>query len=670
MRHLVIVLAACIIILSVSAFCAAATPSQGHWVLRVEQGGAWVDVPDAVMDLSGQPFVFMRGLALGIGANLSWIDVTKEAVFTSDRTVAMMRAGDTRAYVNGDAVTLSAPPDAESGRMAIAAPDIRVLGLQVEIDRQSRVIKVSWPRSRIRSTSVSVDHGVIAVVIEADTPFAFSDFVLRSPDRVVIDIYDSVLEPSVSTVNVEDDVVTRVRAAMNRPGVARVVVDLASSLGYAVEYAAGTPARLAIRFNTQITHFSLDGIGPVPRLSVATTGRSAFSAPQVDAEGVAFMDFSAAELALDQAELAPDDGPVKWARISPLETGGVRLSVKLEEGYSAIVRDRLCDDNRVVVDFALTLCSVRSYEAPGCTVVDIATSGPVDCRTFRLKEPDRLVVDLPGVWAAGSPSVEVHSRSVTQVRLAQFTEDTARAVLDLGQAWAHSWEVSPDGKGIRLMVGSSPVFGREVLIDPGHGGTDPGAVKDGVYEKDMNLDMALRLRQLLDASGARVIMTRDDDSSVQLSDRSRMANEAMPDAIISIHCNSTTWDIFPSGTETYYFSTGPYSQELAALVHTCVVREVQLMDRKVRRGDYHMVRETRVPAVLVEVAFMSNGVDLQKLRDPEFRQKAASGMFTGVSMYLGSEMFRKWRAELTGESDGWWHVGEGSDGQQDEATSS
>ena len=175
---------------------------------------------------------------------------------------------------------------------------------------------------------------------------------------------------------------------------------------------------------------------------------------------------------------------------------------------------------------------------------------------------------------------------------------------------------------------------------------------------------------MLDASGARVIMTRDDDSSVQLSDRSRMANEAMPDAIISIHCNSTTWDIFPSGTETYYFSTGPYSQELAALVHTCVVREVQLMDRKVRRGDYHMVRETRVPAVLVEVAFMSNGVDLQKLRDPEFRQKAASGMFTGVSMYLGSEMFRKWRAELTGESDGWWHVGEGSDGQQDEATSS
>jgi len=241
--------------------------------------------------------------------------------------------------------------------------------------------------------------------------------------------------------------------------------------------------------------------------------------------------------------------------------------------------------------------------------------------------------------------------------LAQFTEGTARAVLDLGEAWAHSWLVSPDGKGIKLTVASSPVFGRTVVIDPGHGGSDPGAVKDGVYEKDINLDIALRLRELLDASGARTVMTRSDDSSVQLSERSRMANEAVPDAIISIHCNSTTWDIFPSGTESYYFNTVPYSQELAALVHTCVLRELQLMDRKVRRGDYHMVRETWAPAVLVEVAFMSNGVDLQKLRDPEFRQKAAAGMFRGLSMYLGSEMFRKWHVESTGTSGDWRYVG-------------
>lgn len=655
MRHLGIALTACVIILSVLASRAAAAPP--CWVLRVEQGGAWADIPDAVIDLAGRPFVFVRSLAQGIGANLSWIEVTKEAVFTSDRTVAMLRAGDRQAYVNGDAVTLSAPPDAELGRMAIAAPDARALGLVVEIDGQSRVIKVSWPRSRIRSTSVSTDQGVVAVLIEGDTPFRYSDFVLRSPDRVVIDIYDAVLESSVSTVDVADSVIKRVRAAMNRPGVVRVVVDLASALGYAVEYTTGAPARLAIKFYTRITDFSLDGAGPLPRLSVATTGRSAFGTPQVDAEGVTYMDFPFAQVCLDQAELVPESGPVKWAGITALEGGGTRLRVKLDEGYSAIVRDRLCDDNRVVIDFALTVCSVRSDEGPGCTVVYITTSGPVEFGPFRLNEPDRLVVDLPGVWAAGSPPVEVHSRSVTQVRLAQFTEGTARAVLDLGEAWAHSWLVSPDGRGIRLTIASSPVFGRTVVIDPGHGGTDPGAVKDGVYEKDINLDIALRLRQLLDASGARTVMTRSDDSSVQLSERSRVANEAVPDAIISIHCNSTTWDIFPSGTESYYFNTVPYSQELAALVHTCVVRELQLMDRKVRRGDYHMVRETSAPAVLVEVGFMSNGVDLQKLRDPEFRQKAATGMFKGLSMYLGSEMFRKWRVESTGTSGDWRHVG-------------
>ncbi|HNY68408.1 MAG TPA: hypothetical protein PKM09_06785, partial [Bacillota bacterium] len=83
MRYLGIALTACMIILGVSVSSAAAAPPQGCWVLRVEQGGAWADVPDAAVDLSGQPFVFVRALAQGIGANLSWIEVTKEAVFTS-----------------------------------------------------------------------------------------------------------------------------------------------------------------------------------------------------------------------------------------------------------------------------------------------------------------------------------------------------------------------------------------------------------------------------------------------------------------------------------------------------------------------------------------------------------------------------------------------------------
>jgi N-acetylmuramoyl-L-alanine amidase len=665
LRRLGIVVVVGILISSVFAVRAgaAAAPSQACWALRVEQGDAWADIEDAVVDVLGQPFVIVRALASGVGAHLSWIEATKEAVFTSDRTVAVLKAGNAQAYVNGEAVALSAPPDAESGRMAVAASDIGALGLRVAIDGQSRIIRVSWPRSRVRSASVSVDHGVVAVMIEADASFRFSDFVLRSPDRLVIDIFDAVLEPGVSTVEIGDEVVARVRAAMNRPGVVRVVVDLASPLGYAIEYAAGAPARLIIRFNTRITGFLLDGTGLIPRLSVSTVGRSALSAPQVDAEGTTFMDFAEASVAATDAELLAESGPVKWVKLSAREGGGTRLSVKLEEGYRAIVRDRSCDDGNAVVDFALAVCRVEWYEEPGCTVVDIATSGPVDAKPFRLKEPSRLVVDLPRVWAAGIPPSAVQSRSVEQVRLAQFTEDTARAVLDLGEAWAYVWEALPGNRGIRLRVGSSPVFGRTVLIDPGHGGTDPGSVRDGVFEKDLNLDMALKLKQLLAESGAQVVMTRDSDCSVQLSDRSRMANELMPDAVISIHCNSTTWDVFPSGTETYYCNAVPYSQELAALTHTCVVRELKLMDRKVRRGDYHVVRETCAPAILVEVGFMSNGTDLQKLRDSEFRQKAALGMFNGLSMYLGSEMFRKWRAEQTGRADEWWYVGEGHVGE-------
>lgn len=668
MRRSGIVVVFCILALSAFAVCACraaaqetvagAALAQEQWVLRIEQKDAWTDIEDAVVDVLGQPFVVLRLLTGGIGANLSWIEATKEAIFTSDRTVAVLQANSRCAYVNGEAVTLSAPPDAQSGRIAVAVSDLSVFGLKAAIDAQSRVIRVSWPRSRVTSASASVDHGSVAVVIEADASFRFSDFVLRSPDRLVIDVFDSVLEPSVSTIEVGEEAVARVRAAMNRPGVVRVVVDLAAPLGYTLEYAGGAPARLAVRFNTQITGFELDATALVPRLLVSTTGRSAISPPQVDSNGVALIDFPGASIASPQAEVLPESGPVKSVRSSALDDGGTRVFVELSDGYRAVVRESLCDDEKAVIDFALAIRSIKWREEPGCTVVDIMTSGPVDANPFRLKDPSRLAVDLPGVRAAGIPASVVQSPSVEQIRVAQFTEDTARVVLDLKEAWAHAWEVLPGNMGVRLKVGTSPVFGRTIMIDPGHGGTDPGAVYDGVFEKDLNLDMALRLRQLLSESGARAVMTRDSDVSVELCDRSRMANELMPDVFISVHCNSTKWDVFPSGTETYYCSAVPYSQELAALTHTCVLRELKLMDRHVRRGDYHVVRETRAPAVLVEVAFMSNGTDLKKLRDPEFRQKAAVGMFDGLSMYLGSEMFRKWRAEIAGRAEGWWYVGD------------
>ena len=130
---------------------------------------------------------------------------------------------------------------------------------------------------------------------------------------------------------------------------------------------------------------------------------------------------------------------------------------------------------------------------------------------FRLKQPDRIAIDLAGVWAAAPQEVPPTTASNgIGLRFAQFSPDTARAVIDLPADMAHMVEY-PDPHSVRVRVVTSPLLGKKVVLDPGHGGADPGAVRSGVYEKGFNLDMATRLAQLLTQAGAHVKMTRNGD---------------------------------------------------------------------------------------------------------------------------------------------------------------
>lgn len=123
-----------------------------------------------------------------------------------------------------------------------------------------------------------------------------------------------------------------------------------------------------------------------------------------------------------------------------------------------------------------------------------------------------------------------------------------------------------------------------------------------------------------------------------------MANEMEPDVFLSIHCNSVL-NVFPCGTETYYYNMVTYSQELATHIHSCLLEEIMLSDRKVRRKDYYVLRETQVPAVLVEVGYISSKEENEKLRQPEFRQKAAQGLVNGLAAYFDSDIFANWISE-------------------------
>lgn len=178
---------------------------------------------------------------------------------------------------------------------------------------------------------------------------------------------------------------------------------------------------------------------------------------------------------------------------------------------------------------------------------------------------------------------------------------------------------------------SHGVVGQHIMIDAGHGGTDPGAIGYGLLEKEIVLDVSKRVNSKLWNSLAKVSMTRTGDTKPSLDDRVRMAHESGADIFVSIHVNSYS-SSSPNGTETFYNTTyaSAESKELAEEIQQELVAALGTYDRGVKQASFYVIKYTEIPSVLVELAFISNPNDAAKLADNTYRQKAADAIYKGI----------------------------------------
>jgi len=172
-----------------------------------------------------------------------------------------------------------------------------------------------------------------------------------------------------------------------------------------------------------------------------------------------------------------------------------------------------------------------------------------------------------------------------------------------------------------------------VVIDPGHGGPDPGAVGvSGLQEKDVVLPIALQVAQFLQQQGVQIVLTRTDDRDLGLEPRVEMARNLNATLFVSIHANAISLsrpDV--NGVETYYYRTG---ERLANTIHQQILRQLRMNDRGVRQARFYVLRHTPMPAVLVEVGFVTGSEDARQLRDPQFQRQMAAAIATGILLYL------------------------------------
>ncbi len=297
--------------------------------------------------------------------------------------------------------------------------------------------------------------------------------------------------------------------------------------------------------------------------------------------------------------------------------------------------------------------------------IEMPAGRSLNCRTFRLHNPERYVVDIPDCQSMAEAEMPDLSASplVSSLRVGALggAEGMGRLVLELKDNQVNVQDrYTPGSNYLSITLGKGLMLGpgggqtRErfssgeitpgpivvpkapdetvVVLDAGHGGSDPGAMRADVQEKDITLGIIEKLQKILEAKGARVVLTRHDDTFVSLEDRAKITNAVAPNLFLSVHINSleSTSNIY--GIETYFQTE--ISRPLAERVHASLVAGLAAPDRNIRRARFYVINHTPVPAILAEVGYITNKAERDRLNSSDYQAKVASALARGVMLYL------------------------------------
>lgn len=393
-----------------------------------------------------------------------------------------------------------------------------------------------------------------------------------------------------------------------------------------------------------------------------------------------------------------------------------KLRIRNPRAAATIAKKKKTDEPKPTATQPATLQSLRHYTGTDYTRIVIDFDKEVSFKRNRLSAPDRLYFDFDNTVAMKSlveQNFDVDDGFLKQIRVGQNTFRKARVVLDLKSienyevfALYHPYRIVIDVQGTKTAAAPPPAADpavvvipersikppqtngngkyslarqlglkvRRIIVDAGHGGHDPGAMSGGMREKDITLDVARRLKTILQTRhDFEVLMTREQDRYVALEERTAFANSHAADLFVSVHVNSSR-NKRARGVETYYlnFATTPEAMEVAArenaiaeknmgelqkltaaialnskidesrdfagLVQTHLVshlkKNYEVPSLGVKQAPFYVLIGAHMPSILAEISFLSNQHESSLLKEDSYRQSIAEGLASGVYQYI------------------------------------
>jgi N-acetylmuramoyl-L-alanine amidase len=517
------------------------------------------------------------------------------------------------------------------------------------------------------------------VAIDVDGPVEYQAGRVPNPDRIFFDLPNTRLVSTLlgKSFDVQDGFLKKIRVAQYQPDSTRVVLDVENVADYSA-FVLPNPYRLIIDVHGRQT-------SPTTETAKAVTPRNTEAAQDESTE-------NSSRSILSGNISVPHGTSASRASTSSPSTSASATEDASTRKQTASLRTKRVPPTTVVVDDDAeqpaedsdgSIHTTGSGTHKAGVNAAASTSHPKTAAATSANAEVARKDDRDGLLAASDgnegPEIKATSQPTsapTAVAVAPRDKAAKKGTKSAAQTVA-AREAVPTSSGDRSLIRALGLKIGRIVIDAGHGGHDTGTIgPTGLMEKDLVLDVALRLGRLLETRlGADVIYTRDDDTFIPLETRTAIANEKQADLFISVHANSSP-DPEARGVETYYLNFTSSSdalevaarenavseksihelqdlvkkitlkekidesRELASDVQTSLYQGLSyknpsLHNRGVKKAPFVVLIGANMPSILAEISFVSNPTDEQRLETPEYRQKIAESLYRGIAKYVG-----------------------------------
>lgn len=642
---------------------------------------------DVISDVPGMLFnsrtlVPVRFISENLGAEVSWNQEKKQATIKTDKKEIILQIDSPKVLVNNEEYVL---PDNVPAKLIGYGGNYRTmvplrfvseqLGMEVGWIGETMTATIDKPLQYIKNIYYDDSTKFSEIVIKTTGEVETSSFFLEGSevggeDRLVIDIPNTKLDMENESIidskglvnfDVYENDIKSIRASQFEvdPYKTRIVVDVNKKKGYKITY-NDEEKELRIKFINLVNDIRIDNIYNVDTVVIKTAEEPAYNIMFLKDKIV--VDVLNSLLKYEGEPLEVNKGGIKGVRFSQFKPDQnyepddkiSRVVVDLEENMSFenVYVEHIKND--IFVYVAGKPLDGFEYYKEDVNIAKLTINTDEETRYIaRYDEDDREVtvkikkdkIDLDEL------KLDINDKIVENINI-----DDSRSkkyyYIDIklaeGTKFIDNSESSITNKIALSFINESLTVSKYkdklVVIDPGHGGKDPGTISPNlkIKEKDIVLEVSLKLKKLLETEGFKVYMTREDDNYIGLYDRATIANELGADVFVSIHANAhSKSDV--EGVQVLYY---PYDESrdnktFAKIMRKTLTKELGALDRGIiERPKLVVPRETKMPAVLIELGFTTNPREEKLLSTSEYRTKCAEATLNGIIEYFDKVLMK------------------------------